>query len=162
MNFGSGEGDLRHTLSPACLLTIWADLAGSIVFPLCFAAFRVFGDGFCGALNVAAAESSLVHIIENWDLRRIWRAGCHRADDRFVLQEWLAGSISKYVEGGLYQDTIFFYSDGEYQKIVVIVIKMMRPFIDGNLHSLSDDTDIMKRWFMCLWHRCPQRVLILE
>lgn len=161
------RGDLRHTLSSVFAFDYMGGLAGSVVFPLLFLPHLGYlATAFlCGVLNVAAAGIVIGAHYRKLRLRRIWRAVVIMLTIGLFTGVAFAGNISKYVEGGLYRDTIIFSTQTEYQKIVVTRHKDdVRLFIDGNLQFSSSDE---YRYHEALIHvpmaqvQNPQRVLIL-
>lgn len=161
------RGDLRHTLSSVFAFDYMGGLAGSVVFPLLFLPHLGYlATAFlCGVLNVAAAGIVIGAHYRKLRLRRIWRAVVIVLTIGLFTGVACAGSISKYVEGGLYRDTIIFSTQTEYQKIVVTRHKDdVRLFIDGNLQFSSSDE---YRYHEALIHvpmaqvQNPQRILIL-
>ena len=161
------RGDLRHTLSSVFAFDYMGGLAGSVVFPLLFLPHLGYlATAFlCGVLNVAAAGIGIGAHFRKLRLRRIWRAVVIMLTIGLFTGVAFAGNISKYVEGGLYRDTIIFSTQTEYQKIVVTRHKDdVRLFIDGNLQFSSSDE---YRYHEALIHvpmaqvQNPQRVLIL-
>lgn len=161
------RGDLRHTLSSVFAFDYVGGLAGAVVFPLLFLPHLGYlATAFlCGVLNVAAAGIVIGTHYRKLRLRRVWRAVVIVLALGLFTGVAFAGNISKYVEGGLYRDTIIFSTQTEYQKIVVTRHKDdVRLFIDGNLQFSSSDE---YRYHEALIHvpmaqvQNPQRVLIL-
>lgn len=161
------RGDLRHTLSSVFAFDYMGGLAGAVVFPLLFLPHLGYlATAFlCGVLNVAAAGIVIGTHYRKLRLRRVWRSVVIVLTLGLFTGVAFAGNISKYVEGGLYRDTIIFSAQTEYQKIVVTRHKDdVRLFIDGNLQFSSSDE---YRYHEALIHvpmaqvQNPQRVLIL-
>ena len=161
------RGDLRYTLSSVFAFDYMGGLAGAVVFPLLFLPHLGYlATAFlCGVLNVAAAGIVIGTHYRKLRLRRVWRSVVIVLTLGLFTGVAFAGNISKYVEGGLYRDTIIFSTQTEYQKIVVTRHKDdVRLFIDGNLQFSSSDE---YRYHEALIHvpmaqvQNPRRVLIL-
>ena len=100
------RGDLRHTLSSVFAFDYMGGLAGSVVFPLLFLPHLGYlATAFlCGVLNVAAAGIVIGAHYRKLRLRRIWRAVVIMLTIGLFTGVACAGNISKYVEGGLYDE----------------------------------------------------------
>lgn len=134
--------DVRITLSSVFAFDYIGGLVGAVAFPLLLLPYLGYmASAFlCGLLNITAAAIVVIRYQHHLHFGRTLKLATIAIALSLTVGLVASESISKYIENGLYRDTIVFSQQSQYQKVIITRHKDdIRLFIDGNLQFSSMD-----------------------